>query len=87
MKDVFAALKKSGQILSGDLAKVAQTNERTVSVQLRPHIANGTVMACRVFDGGGKLLGTEYRISGTIPQSRPGPKIGSTMNLAQRANA
>ena len=87
MKDVFGALKKSGQILSHDLARVSHTNERTVATQLQPHIKNGTVMSCRVLDGDGKLKGIEYRISGTIPAMRPGPKIGSTRSLVDRANA
>lgn len=78
MIDVFIALKKSGQTMSKDLANKLKISQRTLAVELYPHIAAGRVMSCLVKDGRGKLLGTQYRISGVIPETRPGPKPGAT---------
>lgn len=76
MIEPLITLKRMGQVMSKDLAKKLKCSERTLSVELYPHVAAGTVMSCRKYDGRGKCLGVEYRLSGTIPASKRGPKPG-----------
>lgn len=72
---ILSKLKQLGQVLSSDLASHCGVTERTVNEALYPHIANNEVMACSVIKGGKKSI--EYRLTGTIPRSRPGPKVGA----------
>jgi hypothetical protein len=48
-------------------------SQKAVNAALYPHVANGSVMSCTVITNGRKQI--EYRLSGTLPHVRPGPKI------------
>jgi hypothetical protein len=74
MSEVLNKLQQLGQVLSKDLASHCGLTERTINEKLYPHVMAGRVMACAVYQDG-KKVGMEYRSSGTIPRSRPGPKL------------
>lgn len=75
MSEVLNKLQQLGQCLSSELASHMGTSQRAINEALYPHVMAGRVMACAVYQDG-KKVGIEYRLSGTIPRSRPGPKIG-----------
>ena len=77
MSRALLILKQQGQIMSSDLASLCDMNERKLVADLYPSVASGAVMACTVVRDGEKV-GIEYRMSGTFPKVRPGPKIGAT---------
>lgn len=77
MSTVLVKLKQLGQCLDSDLAAHCEMSRRAVMNDLYPHVESGKVMACVVMDASGKRTGIEYRLSGTIPRSRPGPKVGA----------
>ena len=82
MSAVLNKLKQFGQVMSTELANYCGVTERDVNTALYPLVANGKVMACTVYQDS-KKVGTEYRLSGTIPRSRPGPKVGATKQGAR----
>lgn len=73
MSEVLNKLKVLGQCLSSELASHLSMTQRSVNAALYPHVARGDVMSCTVITGGKKQI--EYRLSGTFPRVRPGPKI------------
>lgn len=75
MSAVLVKLKQLGQVLSADLASHCGITERDVNAALYPLVATGKVMSCTVYQGS-KKVGIEYRLSGTLPRVRPGPKVG-----------
>ena len=81
MNDILLKLKQTGQILSKELADCCGVSERSVNQTLYPHIAAGRVMACKVIGPDMTCLGTEYRLAGTHPRCRPGPKVGGATNM------
>ncbi len=74
---VLEALKKAGQVRADKLANTLGITQRTLAAKLYPHLTAGDVMSCRILDGNGTLIAVEYRMGGTFPISKPGPKIGS----------
>jgi hypothetical protein len=58
-----------------ELAKHTRRSAKDVNAELYPHVAAGRVMACTVIKGGKRS--TEYRLTGTLLVTRPGPKAGS----------
>ena len=76
MSAVLEKLKHLGQCLSSELASHLKKSQRSIDAALYPHVVSGAVMACTVIRG--KKVETEYRLSGTIPRNRPGPKIGGS---------
>lgn len=83
MTVVLEALQRNGQIMSAHLAELCRVTERTVHTNLYPHVVSGAVMACKVFGPDNKLIGTEYRLSGTYPKARPGPKVGGKQHKTE----
>jgi hypothetical protein len=73
MSEVLNKLKQLGQCLSSELASHLRMTQRAVNEALYPHVISGNVMSCTVITNGRKQI--EYRLSGTIPRSRPGPKL------------
>jgi hypothetical protein len=73
MSEVLNKLKVLGQCLSSELASHLSMTQRAVNAALYPHVVSGNVMSCTVITNGRKQI--EYRLSGTLPHVRPGPKI------------
>ena len=78
MSEVINKLKQIGQCLSSELASHLGMSQKAVNAALYPHVASGNVMSCTVITNGRKQI--EYRLSGTLPHVRPGPKIGGSRN-------
>jgi len=76
MTQSLMLLKKQGQIISSDLAALCNISEQDLIDELYPHVASGAVMACDVIRDGKKSV--EYRLTGSFPKVRPGPKIGGS---------
>ena len=74
MSEVLNKLKVLGQCLSSELASHLGMTQKAVNAALYPHVVSGNVMSCTVITNGRKQI--EYRLSGTLPHIRPGPKIG-----------
>ena len=74
MSEVLNKLRQLGQCLASDLASHLRTSQRAVNQALYPHVVSGDVMSCTVIQNGRKDI--EYRLSGTLPHIRPGPKVG-----------
>jgi hypothetical protein len=79
MSAVLVKLKQVGQIKSDELAQLCGMTERDINKALYPHVAAGRVMSCTVYQGS-KRVGMEYRLSGTVPRVRPGPKVAAAKN-------
>lgn len=75
MNRVLTILQQQGQMLSGELAKLAGMSERALHEEIYPHTIRGDVMSCKIIRGG-KTVCVEYRMGGTFPKVRPGPKVG-----------
>jgi hypothetical protein len=67
-------LRQTGQALDAELAERHGLRVAAVNDELAPHVAAGRVVSCVIRSPRGKQLAVEYRMSGSFPRLRPGPR-------------
>ncbi len=67
-------LRQTGQALDSELAERHGLRVAAVNAELAPHVAAGRVVSCVIRSPRGKQLAVEYRMSGSFPRLRPGPR-------------
>jgi hypothetical protein len=67
-------LRQTGQALDRELADRHGLRVAAVNDELAPHVAAGRVVSCVIRSPRGKQLAVEYRMSGSFPRLRPGPR-------------
>lgn len=72
--NLLQRLRQIGQALDSELAERSGMTAAQVNAELADDVAASRVVCCHVRSPKGVPLGIEYRISGTYPRVRPGPK-------------